>query len=215
MSGTIPTASSTTSETWSHIRSISNHTHSLSTKSSTMPSQQSPPLSLPRALRYLTLYAFPPGFILAFLHGIIAGQAVPALGIIPLVFSALIAMYLLHRNQISYGGSPIQLSPLNILVLDFVLVILYLVLLIISWIVLTEFYRDNGQIILGTYATVPQMLCCGVHVWFVLVDVGRMVKHSRECEDCAGAGHASGEYEPLKNGDRDAEEELEEARLPV
>src|SRR6266536_4967910 len=97
-------------------------------------------------LRKTTLLTFLPGFILNLIHGIISHKAFPALGLIPLTFSALLSTSLLYRHQISYGGSPISLSPANILLLDFSLAVLFFIFLIFSWVVVPQHWPDGSQV---------------------------------------------------------------------
>jgi hypothetical protein len=56
-------------------------------------------------------------------------------GFIPLAGSALFGASLLYRDKISYRGSPVSLSPANILAIDFVLAVWLLIFLIVSWVI--------------------------------------------------------------------------------
>lgn len=108
-------------------------------------------------LRKVTIFTFPPAFILCLIHGIISGQAVPALGLIPLFGSTVVGMFLMYRDQITFAGSPISLTRAHVCACDFVIGVVLLIILIISWIVVTKNW-DRGAIMLGTYATVPLMM---------------------------------------------------------
>ncbi|KAF2493065.1 hypothetical protein BU16DRAFT_529289 [Lophium mytilinum] len=185
------------------------------------PSAQNAP-SRALALRNATILAFPPGFLLGLIHGIITNHLFPALSAVPLFGSAALALAI-HptlRSKLSYGGSPISLSPTNVLALDFLLGAFHLLFLILAWVNVPHTY-DRGSIMLGTYATVPGFVCTVAHGWFVARDVGRVVQHSRQCEECAAGmgGHGEGghgrggEYTPLTVGED--YEEVEEGRVGV
>ena len=45
---------------------------------------------------------------------------------------------------------------------------------------------------LDAYNTVPQMLNFGIHVYFVLRDVKRMVRHTWDCAECKHGTHRHG-----------------------
>lgn len=109
-------------------------------------------------LRKITIFAFPPAFIILLIHGIISNCAFPALGILPLAASAILGLFIIRRDLIAALGSPIQaLTPSNIFFADAALGIFHLVFLFISWALIREPW-DRGQIVLGTYGTVPLML---------------------------------------------------------
>jgi hypothetical protein len=188
------------------------------------PNRIMPPSNIPSAnhtllLRNLTILSFPPGFLLGLIHGIITGRLFPAFSSLPLFLSALLAL-MIHptlRSKLTYGGSPITLSPTNVLACDCLLAFIHFLFLLLSWISVPRGW-DEGAVMLGTYATVPGFICTGVHGWFVVRDVGKIVRHSRECEECAAgiAGHSGhgrgGEYTPLTVGDY---EEVEEGESSV
>lgn len=109
-------------------------------------------------LRKSTVFSFAPAFILCIIHGIVAEMAVPALGLIPMFFSSLLGAFLMYRDQISFGGSPITLTRANILFADLALGTGLLLILILSWIFVPGWRSDGGQVMVGTYATVPLML---------------------------------------------------------
>lgn len=87
----------------------------------------------------------------------IAECAVPALGLIPLMLSSLLGAFLMYRDQISFGGSPIHLTRAQVCIADFCIAAFLMTILVLSWIFVTQTYR-RGAIVLGTYATVPLML---------------------------------------------------------
>lgn len=149
-------------------------------------------------LRKITILVGPPGFILNLIHGIISGKAFPAFGLIPLAGSALLGASLLYRDQISYGGSPISLSPSNIIAADSALAVLYFIFLIFSWIVVPGW--DGGQVMLGTYGTVPLMVNVACHAYFVWLELGQMVQHVRDCPNPVHRHVGRSEYTPLQGG---------------
>ena len=166
-------------------------------------------------LRKITIIAFPPGFILNLIHGIVSHKAFPALGLIPLAGSALLGASLLYRNKISYGGSPISLSPANILMIDFALAVLFLIFLIFSWVIVPGHdWSDPSEVMLGTYGTVPLMGNLGIHGYFVGIEVRHMVRHAR---DCPNPAHHRGrdEYTPLAGSVEAGYEDEEEGRNAV
>jgi hypothetical protein len=160
---------------------------------------QSPTETL-TTLRKLTIIVAPPGFILNLIHGIVSGKAFPALGLIPLAGSALLGASLLYRNKISYGGSPISLSPSNIIAVDFGLAALYFIFLIFSWIVVPHDGWDGGLVMLGTYGTVPLMVNVGCHGYFVWMELGQMMRHARDCPNPVHQHIGRSEYTPLAGG---------------
>ena len=151
--------------------------------------QSNPSLTL-QPLRTLTIVSFAPGVTLTLIYSIVTHSAFPAISVIPLFGSAILGLALLHPNTISYGGSAISFSPINVLTLDFSIAVLNLIFLIYAWITVPG--RRGGQVMLGTYSTVPQMLNFGIHVYFVLRDVERMVRHTWDCAECRHGTHRHG-----------------------
>lgn len=151
--------------------------------------QSNPSLTL-QPLRTLTIVSFAPGVTLTLIYSIVTHSAFPAVSVIPLFGSAILGLALLHPNTISYGGSAISFSPINVLALDFSIAVLNLIFLIYAWITVPG--RRGGQVMLGTYSTVPQMLNFGIHVYFVLRDVERMIRHTWDCAECRHGTHRHG-----------------------
>ncbi|TKW53347.1 hypothetical protein CTA1_2554 [Colletotrichum tanaceti] len=58
-------------------------------------------------LRRLEIIAFPPAFILLVAHGIASQIAFPALGLLPLAASGILAAFILNRDVVAAIGSPI------------------------------------------------------------------------------------------------------------
>ena len=122
-----------------------------------MPPQLVIPQHLSLFLRKVTIFAFPPAFILCLIHGIIAEVAVPALGLIPMFASAVLGAFLMYRDKISFGGSPVSLTRAQVCLADFGLGVALIGILIPSWIIVPQSY-PRGKVMLGTYATVPLMM---------------------------------------------------------
>jgi hypothetical protein len=108
-------------------------------------------------LRKATVFVYPPAFILCLVHGIVAECAVPALGLIPLFFSSLLGAFLMYRDKIAFGGSPISLTRAQICTSDLAIAGSLLLILILSWIIMPNDY-SHARVVLGTYATVPLMM---------------------------------------------------------
>lgn len=142
-------------------------------------------------LRTLTIVSFAPGVTLTIIYSIVTHSAFPAVSVIPLFGSAILGLALLHPNTISYGGSAVSFSPINVLTLDFSIAVLNLIFLIYAWITVPSHW-GGGQVMLGTYSTVPQMLNFGIHVYFVLRDVERMIRHTWDCAECRHGTHRHG-----------------------
>lgn len=110
------------------------------------------------SLRKFPLYSFPPGFILFLIHGLATGQPFPALGLLPMTASAIVSGLLLFRDKFAASGSPIQnLSPSNVFFADVGLAVFHLAMLIPSFVFLTAPWHE-GQVALGAYCTVFQMV---------------------------------------------------------
>ena len=108
-------------------------------------------------LRKTTILVFPPSLILLIIHGIVSGKVVPALGLLPLAGSALLGLFLVYRDVLVGGGSPVRLTVPQVLIADTLLAATLFVVLVISWIVVSEDW-DGGLVMLGTYCTVPLMM---------------------------------------------------------
>ncbi|KAL9108679.1 MAG: hypothetical protein Q9227_006625 [Pyrenula ochraceoflavens] len=152
-------------------------------------------------LRKTTIVVFPPAFLLCLIHGIITNKAVPALGLIPLAGSALLGLFLLYRDKLAGGGSPIRLTFSQILIADTLLACVLFVILVISWIVVPDEY-EGPPTMLGTYATVPLMINIACHCYLAL----RIVQSS-----LALASQHHSEYNGLMGTDRGAYTPISEA----
>ncbi|OHW98752.1 hypothetical protein CSPAE12_02442 [Colletotrichum incanum] len=177
-------------------------------------------------LRRLEIFAFPPAFILLIAHGVASERAFPALGLVPLAASAVLATFILNRDGVVAIGSPIQsLSESNIFWADCLLAVFHLSFLVPSWALLTKPWHEP-LIVLGTYCTVFMMfdLQCvmmlthivrGVHLFIALPQaLHLLISRSCTCPHCrtvAKTGFFSStvsEYTPLSDGDGENEPEI-------
>jgi hypothetical protein len=118
--------------------------------------------SVPHALRAIALASFPPGFFILLIQGIVAGRVNPAIGILPLFFSAAFSALLL-ANERSCGcqASGLAGTPIH-LVFDLIIGVGLLVCLILDWVLMTQ-RGSREMIMLGTYGT--NFLICNLYVW--------------------------------------------------
>ncbi|GKT61679.1 nucleosome binding protein [Colletotrichum tofieldiae] len=149
-------------------------------------------------LRRLEIFAFPPAFILLIAHGVASERAFPALGLLPLAASAVLAAFILNRDAVAAIGSPIQsLSESNIFWADCLLAVFHLAFLIPSWALLTQPWHEP-LIVLGTYCTV-----------FMMFDLRSCT--CPHCRTVAKTGFFSStvsEYTPLSDDDGETEPEI-------
>lgn len=109
-------------------------------------------------LRRITIFSFPPAFIMLLIHGISSSKPFPALGLLPLAASAVIGSMLLYRERVVAGlGSPVQpLSASNIFFADVLLALWHLGFLIPTWVSLPRQWGEDA--VLGTYCSVFLMV---------------------------------------------------------
>ncbi|KAF9872280.1 hypothetical protein CkaCkLH20_10107 [Colletotrichum karsti] len=163
-------------------------------------------------LRKITIISFPPAFIILLIHGIISNCAFPALGILPIVSSAILGLFIIRRDVVAALGSPIQaLSPSNIFFADLFLAGFHFIFLLISWAMIRDPW-DRGQVVLGTYGTVPMMVNTGIHLYILIPQIGHLfVNRTCDCPHCQTVTKTSyfssgvSEYTPLSDGDTEPE----------
>jgi len=104
-----------------------------------------------RGLRLLTILAWIPAFALSLPHGLASGYPCPAVGILPMSFSACVGIFNLTKKA--------KLHGVNI-AMDLFCALFLIGVLIASWIMLswTDFSRHARTTMLGTYGTVPMMM---------------------------------------------------------
>lgn len=109
--------------------------------------------STPHALRAISLATFPPAFLVLLIAGLALEQVNPAIGLIPLFFSAAYAALLLaNEKKCGCQAGGLTGTPFHF-ILDFVIGTGLLVCLILAWIFMGRHrYRQRG-VMLGTYGT--------------------------------------------------------------
>ncbi|KAF2095903.1 hypothetical protein NA57DRAFT_78678 [Rhizodiscina lignyota] len=140
-------------------------------------------------LRKTTVFTFPPALILCVVHGIVAECAVPALGLIPLFASAVLGAFLMYRDKIAFSGSPISLTRAHVCLSDFGLGVALIAILIPSWIFVPQCWQHRGDIMLGTYATVPLMINFAIHVYFFAANGLCFLSIHEGCPNCRQSLH--------------------------
>lgn len=102
------------------------------------------------ALRIITMLTWIPAFALSLPYGIDTGTVVPALGIMPMSFSALMGMVHLTGWARSRVGN---------LLMEIFCSCFLLGVLIAFWVVLShKMWKRPSLLMLGSYATVPMMV---------------------------------------------------------
>lgn len=125
--------------------------------------QSSPVLSdQDRTLRRIIAIAWIPAFVFLLVDGISSGEVVPALAIVPMTLSVATSVLQLSNKQFSTSTFAV--------VADIFIAAFLIGVLIPGWIFLSENWssRDNGDVMVGTYGTVPCMLNFCVHSFFFL-----------------------------------------------
>ncbi|OJD39882.1 nucleosome binding protein [Diplodia corticola] len=179
------------------------------------PSSPSKPGAVP--LRRVTIFTFPPAFLLLLVHGIASNRPFPALGLLPLAGSAILGCLILYHDRVVGSGSSIQRpTTSNIFFADVLLAIMLLAILIASWVTLTKnlWRYDNGSlIILGTYCTVFLLVNFIIHAYFAgLQFLHMMTARSCNCAHCQSVTKSGplmrmvSEYSPLNGDDLDEED---------
>lgn len=110
--------------------------------------------SVPHALRVLCLASFTPAFILLLIGGIASEKVNPAIGILPLFFSAVYsAMSLVYEKKCTCSAAGLTGTPLHMM-LDMLCGIGLLLCLILGWVSMGGRIYDFGwPTILSTYGT--------------------------------------------------------------
>ncbi|KAH7381190.1 hypothetical protein DE146DRAFT_728829 [Phaeosphaeria sp. MPI-PUGE-AT-0046c] len=131
--------------------------------------------SFPHALRAVSLATFPPAFLILLIQGIASQQVNPAIGILPLFFSAAFsALLLVNEKRCGCQASGLTGTPIH-LVFDLMLGIGLLVCLILDWVLMPKSSSwsrhdrgDNkGLVMLGTYGTNFLIVNFLTHLYFV------------------------------------------------
>ncbi|KAK6007097.1 hypothetical protein QM012_006105 [Aureobasidium pullulans] len=140
---------------------------------------------LDRMLRSTNLIAFFPALALLTPYGVVTSNAVPALGLIPAFFSAILGLPFSKKTH--------QRGQL-IFYIDLVLAVFLISILIPFWALSAGMWEGGGVVMLGTYGTVPLMMDFCIHTFFALRHVFRTCRTfslARTCPNCRthiGAG---------------------------
>ncbi|KAF2259478.1 hypothetical protein CC78DRAFT_66489 [Lojkania enalia] len=119
-------------------------------------------------LRAIPLAIFAPAFLMLLIQGIASSRVNPAIGIIPLFFSAAYSAALLaNEKKCGCQSSGLSGTPLH-LVCDFALGVGTLVCLILTWIFLPHHTWEisGGLVMLGTYASNFLIINFLIHLFF-------------------------------------------------
>lgn len=129
-------------------------------------------LSSHSSLRIISILTFLPAFPLCIAHGVLSHHPVPAVGLVPLAFSASGAIFLLRRRAVERGGDDdesglgAKLShPVLVFVCDVVLAAALMVVLVFTWI------SPGGSpslSMLAAYATIPLLANFTIHLLLAL-----------------------------------------------
>ncbi|ROW06772.1 hypothetical protein VMCG_04141 [Cytospora schulzeri] len=159
-------------------------------------------------LRRITVFSFPPAFIMLLIHGISSGNAFPALGILPHAASVVFGTLLLFRETVASFGSSVQaLSAYNVFCADIALTIWYFGFLIPTWLLLDNTW--DVMIILGTYGSVFMMVNFAIHFYFAAAEALHIVTSRQSPFKSLAA-----EYTPLNGDYEDDLGVIEEAPIP-
>lgn len=131
-----------------------NQHHATMYNLSTTPFIRTLTTSVPHALRVLCLASFTPAFILLLIGGIASEKVNPAIGILPLFFSAVYsAMSLVYEKKCTCSAAGLTGTPLHMM-LDMLCGIGLLLCLILGWVSMGGRIYDFGwPTILSTYGT--------------------------------------------------------------
>ncbi|KAK5130582.1 hypothetical protein LTR08_001901 [Meristemomyces frigidus] len=128
--------------------------------------------------RLLTVLAWIPAFALSLPHGV-RGHLFPALGILPMTFSACTGLVHLANQAKSRGVN---------IAMDVFCACFLIAILVPSWITLSSGWEDSGVTVLGTYGTAPMMMNFAFHICFVLhaINWRAIFRQGKTCPHCHG-----------------------------
>jgi hypothetical protein len=106
-------------------------------------------------LRILTIFTFVPAFPLLLAHGIVSGEVVPAVGIVPLAGSAAFSAFLLYKEKRRESDDAPVLRPSIILAVDAFLAACIITVLIFTWLIVPGEWGRGNWVMLATYGTFP------------------------------------------------------------
>lgn len=109
------------------------------TKTSPIMASQHKSDSMGRSLRLIALALWIPGLLLLMPHGILSHSVFPAIGLLPLTLSAVVAtITLLARSHQKHGEA--SRSSGVILLSDFLLAVFHIGVLIITWVTISQYW---------------------------------------------------------------------------
>ncbi|OCK98375.1 uncharacterized protein K441DRAFT_629401 [Cenococcum geophilum 1.58] len=162
-------------------------------------------------LRALTIFTFPPAFIMLLIHGITSSRFNPAMGLLPLsASSAFGAAILCNEKECDCEPFSLIRSPI-LCIMDLILGVGLLVALIATWVTL-PYHWNGSSVMLGTYGTNFLLINFLVHAYFVIQQLYELLPNianrTTPCPQCnyspltpnAGRRHAKG-YAPLVNNE--------------
>ncbi|KAF4975237.1 hypothetical protein FZEAL_7944 [Fusarium zealandicum] len=114
-----------------------------------------------KTLRLITIASFLPAFPLCLVHGILAHSPVPAVGLVPLAFSATGGVFLLWPRASEDGRLARLSNPVLVFVCDAILAAAFMVVLVFTWI--AKSYSPSLSM-LAAYATIPLLINFLVHL---------------------------------------------------
>ncbi|KAI5462134.1 hypothetical protein BGZ63DRAFT_413573 [Mariannaea sp. PMI_226] len=128
-----------------------------------------------KSLRIISILTFIPAFPLCIAHGVLSNHPVPAVGLVPLAFSASGAIFLLRRRAVEHGSGDdeeessrlaAKLShPVLVFTCDVILAAAMMVVLVFTWI------APGGSpslSMLAAYATIPLLVNFTIHLLLAL-----------------------------------------------
>ncbi|KAH6990703.1 hypothetical protein BGZ61DRAFT_528228 [Ilyonectria robusta] len=122
------------------------------------------------SLRIVTIATFLPAVPLCIAHGVLSNHPVPAVGLVPLAFSASGAVFLLRRGATAHDDDDKSLAaklshPVLVFACDVILAAALMVVLVFTWI------APGGSAslsMLAAYATIPLLVNFCVHLLLAL-----------------------------------------------
>ncbi|KAH8890903.1 hypothetical protein GQ53DRAFT_162765 [Thozetella sp. PMI_491] len=148
-----------------------------------------------RVLRIVTSATFLPAFPLCLAHGVVSHSPVPAVGLVPLAFSAGTGIFLLARGRAggtATAGEPAAVEegqaegqegedssptrsaphPLIVFAADVVLAVALMVVLVFTWI-RTGHGQPAQLAMLASYATIPLLINFLIHLYLAVRELSR------------------------------------------
>ncbi|OCK92433.1 uncharacterized protein K441DRAFT_640011 [Cenococcum geophilum 1.58] len=126
-------------------------------------------------LHILTIFTFVPAFPLLLAHGIVSGEVVPAVGIVPLAGSAAFSAFLLYKEKRRESDDAPVLRPSIILAIDAFLAACIITVLIFTWLIVPGEWGRGNWVMLATYGTFPLLANLSIHTFEVFRAVAALL----------------------------------------